>query len=170
MIPDKKNPPIFWIFVISILRFLLETIKELSSKLIKHWQKEARTAVDKRPAVLNMAAPQSFYHKNCKSLYHPTHKDAVLIAITFSIKDLCTHLAIRQTCYVRGGSSVILLSSKLRSICKTFWFFFFFTFKHRGNFLCTQPVPVRFNKVIESDCYLSSKLSALEIWLCSRRV
>lgn len=29
---------------------------------------------------------------------------------------------------------------------------------------------MRFYKVIESDCYLSSKLSVLEIWLSSRRV
>lgn len=56
-----------------------------------------------------MAAPQSFYHKNCKSLYRPTHKDAVLIAITFSIKDLWTHLDVRQTCYVREDGAVILL-------------------------------------------------------------
>lgn len=57
----------------------------------------------------------------------------------------------------------------LRCISKTRWLFFLF-FMHRGNFLCTQAVPMRFNKVIVSDCYLSSKLSALEVWLSSRRV
>lgn len=50
-----------------------EPIRGLSSKLIKHWQKEARAAVDKSPAVLNMDAPicKSFFLVVYLFIYFP---------------------------------------------------------------------------------------------------